>query len=79
MSMNSSSSCTEAIPDDTAVSFARLDVNNTHTAPGLHSIFVKLGPLAVTVLGDGQKGASGPDHLHGHHLIALSEADPLTP
>src|SRR3954464_5498322 len=61
--------------DDAAVSFARLDVNNTHTAPGLHPIFVKLRPFAVSVLRDGQERASRPHHLHGNYLVAFTEGD----
>src|SRR5687767_12383545 len=61
-------------PDNPAVPFGCLDVNNTHTAPGLHPIFIQLGAFSIAVLGDGQQGAPEANHLPGDHRASLAEA-----
>ena len=38
--------------DDRTVAIARLDVDDTQSAAGLHSIFLERCPLAVALLGD---------------------------
>src|SRR6267142_2270938 len=63
--------------DHLAVPLGRLDVDDADAAARLQAVFVDLGPLAVSLLGDREDRAAGRQDFHGHDRVAFAQRDAL--